>query len=207
MKICGTHSGVTVGEDGATHQMIEDISLMRTLPNMTVLSPSDDIQTKQLVKQIAEYKGPVYLRLGRIKTPVIYDEDEKFEIGKSKQFGDGKDATVFATGDVVVEALKAQQLLKEDGIDIRVIDMYSIKPIDREIIIKSAKETKQLLSIEDHNIIGGLGSAIAEVLCDEYPSNLIRLGIKDKFGKSGKPEALLKYYNIDSRAIIEALEG
>ncbi|MBR3325394.1 MAG: transketolase family protein [Clostridia bacterium] len=207
VKICGTHSGVTVGEDGATHQMIEDISLMRTLPNMTVLSPSDDIQTKQLVKQIAEYKGPVYLRLGRIKTPVIYDEDEKFEIGKSKQFGDGKDATVFATGDVVVEALKAQQLLKEDGIDIRVIDMYSIKPIDREIIIKSAKETKQLLSIEDHNIIGGLGSAIAEVLCDEYPSNLIRLGIKDKFGKSGKPEALLKYYNIDSRAIIEALEG
>ena len=203
VKICGTHSGVTVGEDGATHQMIEDISLMRTLPNMSVISPSDDVQTKELVKQIAEFEGPVYLRLGRIKTPVIYEEDEKFEIGKAKQFGDGTDATIFATGDVVVEALKAQKLLKDEGIDVRVVDMFSIKPIDKEVIIKSAKETKLLMSIEDHNIIGGLGSAIAEVLCDECPTKLIRLGIKDKFGKSGKPEALLKYYNIDSRAIVE----
>ena len=203
VKICGTHSGVTVGEDGATHQMIEDISLMRTLPNMTVISPSDDVQTKDLVKQIAEFEGPVYLRLGRIKTPVIYEEDEKFEIGKAKQFGDGTDATIFATGDVVVEALKAQKLLKDEGIDVRVVDMFTIKPVDEEIIVKSAKETKLLMSIEDHNIIGGLGSAIAEVLCDECPTKLIRLGIKDKFGKSGKPEALLKYYNIDSRAIVE----
>lgn len=203
VKICGTHSGVTVGEDGATHQMIEDISLMRTLPNMTVISPSDDVQTKELVKQIAEFEGPVYLRLGRIKTPVIYEEDEKFEIGKAKQFGDGADATVFATGDVVVEALKAQKLLKNEGIDVRVVDMFTIKPVDEEIIVKSAQETKILMSIEDHNIIGGLGSAITEVLCDECPTKLIRLGIKDKFGKSGKPEALLKYYNIDSRAIVE----
>lgn len=205
VKICGTHSGVTVGGDGATHQIIEDISLMRTLPNMTVLSPSDGVQTKHLVKLISQFKGPVYLRLARMKTPIIYEENETFEIGKSKQFGDGTEATVFATGDVVIEALKAQKLLKDEGIDIRVIDIYSIKPIDREVIVKSAQETKKLISVEDHNIIGGLGSAIAEVLCDEYPQKLIRLGIKDKFGKSGNPEALLKYYNIDSRAIIEQI--
>lgn len=203
VKICGTHSGITVGEDGAIHQMIEDISLMRTLPNMTVLSSSDDVQTRKLVKEIAQFEGPVYLRLGRMKTPVIYEENETFEIGKAKQFGEGTVATVFATGDVVVEALKAQKLLKDEGIDIRVIDMYSIKPLDKEIIIKSAKETKLLISVEDHSIIGGLGSAISEVLCEECPERLIRLGIQDKFGKSGKPEALLKYYGIDSRAVIE----
>ena len=186
VKICATHCGVTVGEDGATHQMIEDLSLMRTLPNMTVMSTSDDTQTKWAIKEIAKIQGPVYLRLARMETPILYDENTKFEMGKAIQIGEGTDGTVFATGITVSEAIKAQEILKQEGINIRVVDMHTIKPIDKEIIIKSAKETKKLISIEDHNIIGGLGSAISEVLTEEYPTKLIRLGIKDVFGKSGK---------------------
>lgn len=201
VKICGTHSGITVGEDGATHQMIEDISLMRSMPNMTVISPSDDISTREMVKQIAKYQGPVYLRLSRMNTPVIYDENTKFEIGKGIQIGSGKDGTIFVTGDVVAEAIKAQEILKNDNIDIRIVDMYSIKPIDKELIIKCAKETEMLFSLEDHNIIGGLGSAITEVLCDEYPKRLNRLGINDTFGKSGKPADLIKYFKLDAESI------
>lgn len=196
VKICGTHAGVTVGEDGATHQMIEDISLMRTLPNMTVISTSDDIQTKWAVKEISKINGPVYLRLARLSTPIIYNENQKFEIGKAVQIGEGTDGTVFATGVTVSEAIKAQENLKQKGINIRVVDVHTIKPIDKETIIKCAKETKKIISIEDHNIIGGLGSAISEVLTDEYPCKLIRLGIKDTFGKSGKAEELMKYFGI-----------
>ena len=202
VKICATHAGITVGEDGATHQMIEDISLMRTLPNMTVISVSDDIQTKWAVKEIAKIEGPVYLRLARFATPFIYDENQEFEIGKGIQIGEGTDATVFATGVTVTEALKAQEILKEKGINIRVVDIHTIKPIDKEIIVKSAKETKKLLSIEDHNIIGGLGSAISEVLTTEYPANLIRLGINDAFGKSGKAEQLMEHFGITFKNII-----
>ncbi len=202
VKICATHSGITVGEDGATHQMIEDLSMMRTLPNMTVISVSDDTQAKWAVKEISKKEGPVYLRLARLATPVIYEKDYKFEIGKGVQIGDGTDGTVFATGVTVAEALKAQQILKEQGINIRVIDIHTIKPIDKEIIIKSAKETKKLISIEDHNIIGGLGSAISEVLTTEYPTKLIRLGINDTFGKSGKAEKLMEYFHITSQDII-----
>lgn len=201
VKICATHAGVTVGEDGATHQMIEDISLMRTLPNMTVISTSDDIQTKWAVKEISKIEGPVYLRLSRLATPVIYDEDQKFEIGKSIQIGDGIDGTIFATGVTVSEALKAQENLKEKGLNVRVVDIHTIKPIDKDMIIKCAKETKKLVSIEDHNIIGGLGSAISEVLTGEYPSKLIRLGINDTFGKSGKAEELMKYFGITAENI------
>ena len=196
VKICATHAGITVGEDGATHQMIEDISLMRTLPNMTVISTSDDIQTKWAVKEISKINGPVYLRLARLSTPIIYDESQKFEIGKAVQIGEGTDGTVFATGVTVAEAIKAQENLKQKGINIRVVDVHTIKPIDKETIIKCAKETQKLISIEDHNIIGGLGSAISEVLTDEYPCKLIRLGIKDTFGKSGKAEELMKYFGI-----------
>ena len=192
VKICATHAGITVGEDGATHQMIEDISLMRTLPNMTVISTSDDIQTKWAVKEISKLNGPVYLRLSRLATPVIYDENQKFEIGKAVQIGEGTDATIFATGVTVSEALKAQEELKIKGIDVRVVDIHTIKPIDRDIIVKCAKETKRLISIEDHNIIGGLGSAISEVLADEYPVKLTRLGINDTFGKSGKATELME---------------
>lgn len=207
VKICATHAGITVGEDGATHQMIEDISLMRTIPNMTVLSTSDDIQTKWAVKEISKIKGPVYLRLSRLATPIIYDENQKFKIGKAIQIGDGTDGTIFATGVTVAEAIKAQENLKSKGIDVRVVDIHTIKPIDKEMIIKCAKETKKLISIEDHNIIGGLGSAISEVLTDEYPAILIRLGIKDTFGKSGKAEELMKYFGITAEKIVEELDS
>ena len=203
VKICATHAGITVGEDGATHQMIEDLSLMRTIPNMTVLSPSDDTQTKWMIKEINKINGPVYVRLARLTTEVIYDENQKFEIGKAIMHGEGTDGTIFATGVTVQEALKAQKVLQEKGINVRVIDMFSIKPIDRDMIIKCAKETKKLVSIEDHNVIGGLGSAISEILTDEYPTKLIRLGIKDVFGRSGKAEELMKYYGIIADNIIE----
>ena len=202
VKICATHAGITVGEDGATHQMIEDLSLMRTIPNMTVLSPSDDVQTKWIIKEISKTYGPVYVRLARLATEEIYDENQKFELGKAMQHGNGIDGTIFATGVTVQEALKAQKELKDKGINVRVIDMFSIKPIDKEMIIKCAKETKKLVSIEDHNVIGGLGSAVSEVLTDEYPTKLIRLGIKDTFGRSGKAEELMKYYGIVAENII-----
>ena len=206
VKICATHAGITVGEDGATHQMIEDISLMRTLPNMIVISTSDDAQTKWAVKEISKINRPVYLRLSRLATPVIYDENQKFEIGKAVQIGDGTDATIFATGVTVSEAIKAQGILKEKGINVRVIDVHTIKPIDKEMIVKCAKETKKLISIEDHNIIGGLGSAISEVLTDECPTKLIRLGIKDTFGKSGKAIELMKYFGITAEDLVKILE-
>lgn len=203
VKICATHAGVTVGEDGATHQMIEDISLMRTLPNMTVISPSDDTQTKWIINEISHIDAPVYVRLSRLATPVIYDKSQKFEIGKAIQIGEGIDGTVFATGVTVSEAIDAKEKLKEIGIDIRVVDMHTIKPIDSQMIIKCAKETKKLVSIEDHNIIGGLGSAISEVLTEECPTKLVRLGIKDCFGRSGKAEKLMEYFGITSKEIVE----
>ena len=205
VKIGATHSGITVGEDGATHQMIEDISLMRTLPNMIVISPSDDTQTKWAVEQVSKIEGPVYLRLCRLDTPIIYEENQEFEIGKGVQIGDGTDCTVFATGVTVSEAIKAKIELEKKGINIRVIDMHTIKPIDEEIIVKSAKETKKLISIEDHNIIGGLGSAISEVLTNKYPAKLIRMGVKDTFGKSGKAQDLMKYFEITSEDIVKQI--
>ena len=206
VKICATHAGITVGEDGATHQMLEDINLMRGLPNMTVISPSDDTQSKWAVKEAAKIKGPVYIRFGRAATPVIYDESTKFELGKAIQFGEGKRATIFATGMMVAEALKAKEELEKEGINIRVIDIHTIKPIDKEIIIKSAKETEKLISIEEHSVIGGLGTAISEVLTDKYPAKLIRMGMKDCFGKSGNAQALLKYFGLTSKEIIEEVK-
>ena len=206
VKICATHAGVTVGEDGATHQMLEDLSLMRVLPNMKVFCPSDDRQTKWLIKEISKIEGPCYVRLCRLATPEIYEENQKFEIGKMVQLGEGKDATIFATGVTVSEAIKAQNVLKEKGIDVRVIDVHTIKPLDEEMVLKCAKETKRLISIEDHSILGGMGSAIAEVLTDSYPIKLERMGVNDKFGKSGKAEELLKYFEIDSTAIVSKFE-
>jgi len=206
VKICGTHAGVTVGEDGATHQMLEDLSLMRSIPNMTVLCTSDDVQTKWAIKEMAKIDGPVYIRLARVATPVIYDKNQKFEIGKMVQIGDGTDATVFATGVEVAEALKAKEELEKENINIRVVDVHTIKPIDREMIIKCAKETKKLITIEDHSVIGGLGTAVCEVLSEEYPTKVVRMGMQDKFGKSGKAEQLLKYFKLDSEAIIEQVK-
>ena len=205
VKICATHSGITVGEDGATHQMLEDIGLMRGLPNMKVMCTSDDTQTRWAVEEISKIEGPVYLRLCRLASPVIYDQNQKFEFGKGVQIGEGTDATVFATGIVVTEAIKAKKELEKQGINIRVVDIHTIKPIDREIIIKCAKETKKLISIEDHSIINGLGTAIAEVLTEEYPTKLIRMGMKDEFGKSGKAEELLNYYGLTSEKIIQEI--
>ena len=202
VKIVATHAGITVGEDGATHQMLEDLSLMRSLPNMTVMCTSDDTETKWAVKEMAKIQGPVYLRLCRMATPVIYENTDKFELGKGVQIGDGNDATIIATGVTVSEALKAQEILKEQGINIRVIDMHTIKPIDRELIVKCAKETNRIITVEDHNIIGGLGTAVCEVLAEEYPVKVERMGVPDVFGRSGKAEELLTYYKIDCEAIV-----
>lgn len=205
VKIVATHAGITVGEDGATHQMLEDIGLMRGLPNMTVMCTSDDIQTKWAVREISKFDGPVYLRLCRLATPIIYDVDTKFEIGKGVQIGDGTDATIFATGVTVPEALKAQEILKENGINVRVADIHTIKPIDKELIVKCAKETKRIITIEDHNVIGGLGTAVCDVLAEEYPVKVEKMGVPDCFGRSGKAEELLKYYKIDSTAIVSKI--
>ena len=186
VKICATHSGVTVGEDGATHQMLEDISLMRTLPNMQVFSTSDDIQTRWMVKEISKLQGPVYLRLCRMKSPVIYDKNTKFEIGKAVQIGDGTDATIISTGIATSEAVLAKEELKKEGIDVRILDIHTIKPIDVEAIVRCAKETKKIITVEDHNIIGGLGSSVCEVLSQYFPKKVEIMGIEDTFGKSRK---------------------
>ena len=205
VKICATHAGVSVGEDGATHQMLEDISLMRTLPNMTVISVSDDVQTRWALREIANINGPVYLRLCRLASPVIYNKEQKFEIGKGIQIGEGTDATVIATGLMVQEAVKAKEELEKQGINIRVVDIHTIKPIDRELIVKCAKETKRIITVEDHSIIGGLGSAVCEVLAEEYPTKVTRLGMKDEFGKSGKAEKLLEYYGLSAKGIVKEI--
>ena len=206
VKICGTHAGITVGEDGATHQMLEDIGMMRGLPNMTVISTSDDTETRWAVEEVSKIKGPVYLRLCRLATPVVYDENQKFEIGKAVQIGEGTDATVFATGVTVVEAIKAKEELEKQGMNIRVVDVHTIKPIDKEMIIKCAKETKKLISIEDHSVIGGLGTAIADVLVEKYPAKLTKIGINDTFGKSGKAEELMEYYGLTAENILRIIK-
>ena len=206
VKICATHAGITVGEDGATHQMLEDLGMMRGIPNMTVLSTSDDTQTRWAVEEASKIKGPVYLRLCRLATPVIYEEEQKFEIGKAVQIGEGTDATVFATGVTVSEAIKAKTELEKQGIDIRVVDVHTIKPIDKEMIIKCAKETNKLISVEDHSVIGGLGTAIAEVLAENYPAKLTKIGINDTFGKSGKAEELMEYYGLTAENIIRKVK-
>ena len=204
VKICATHAGITVGEDGATHQMLEDIGMMRALPNMTVISTSDDTQTKWAIKEISKLNGPVYVRLSRLATPIIYEKNEKFEIGKAVQIGKGTDCTIFATGVTVAEAIKAKETLEKMGIYVRVVDIHTIKPIDEDLIIRCAKETEKLISVEDHGIIGGLGTAISDVLTKNYPKKLIKLGVHDSFGKSGKAEELMHYFKIDAQAIVEA---
>lgn len=203
VKICGSHAGVTVGEDGATHQMLEDISIMKTLPNMTVLSVSDDIETKWAVKEAANINGPVYIRTCRAKSPIIYDENQKFELGKAIQIGEGTDATVFATGVTVSEAILAKEELEKKGINIRVVDIHTIKPIDKETIVKCARETNKLISIEDHSVIGGLGSSIADVLVEEYPHKLVKMGINDRFGESGTSSELMKKFGLTKDDIVE----
>ncbi len=206
VKIVATHAGITVGEDGASHQSIEDLALMRGLPNMTVLSPCDDRETRWILKEALKKKGPVYIRLSRPKVLEVYKDAEKFEWGKAIVHGDGKEAAILATGVAVQEALKAKEQLEKENIFIRVLDIHTIKPIDKLAIVKAAKETKKLITVEDHSVIGGLGSAVCEVLAEEYPTKVIRLGIQDTFGESGKCEELMEKYGINSEAIIKAVK-
>ncbi len=203
VKIAATHAGLTVGEDGATHQALEDISLMRSLPNMVVLSPADAIETKQCIIKAAEHNGPVYIRLGRAKVPVIFDENYRFEIGKGVELKEGKDISIIATGVMVAKALEAAEKLAEEGISARVINMASIKPIDEEIIVKAAKETKAIITVEEHSIIGGLGSAVAEVVSENHPTRVTRIGTMDTFGESGDGNKLLDKYGLNVENIIE----
>ena len=203
INLCATHTGLAVGEDGASHQMLEDIALMRAIPNMKVFCPADDISTKKILSECLKLDGPKYVRLGRSDVYDIYSNESSFKLGGSNTFGEGCGGTIFACGTTVKIALDAKEELKKKNINVRVVDIYSIKPIDRETIIKCAKETDKLISIEDHNVIGGIGSAISEVLTDEFPKKLVRIGIKDKFGKSGKPNELYEMYGITKEDIIK----
>lgn len=203
VKIVATHAGITVGEDGGSHAAIEDISLMRSVPNMSVIVPADGVETEQVIEKILEYDGPVYVRLGRSKIPVIYDEKYKFEIGKGNRLVEGSDVTIVACGIMVSKALDAAASLKDEGIDAEVINMSSIKPFDKDIIINSLKKTKCVVTAEEHNIYGGLGSAVAETLACNSPFPLEMVGVNDVFGESGSPNELLEKYNLTETEIIK----
>lgn len=207
VKIAATHAGLTVGEDGATHQAIEDLSLMRSIPNMVVLNPSDAVETKQAIFAVAEYKGPVYIRLGRMSVPVLHDENYKFEIGKGEVLKEGTDVTIIATGIMVSMALEAAEKLKAENINAEVVNIATIKPIDSELIVKEAKKTGKIITAEEHSIIGGLGSAVAEVLVKEYPAKVKMIGVNDVFGHSGTPDSLLEHYGLTADAIVEAAKS
>lgn len=207
VKIGATHAGISVGEDGATHQCLEDIGIMRTIPNMVVINPADDVEARAAVEAAILHDGPVYLRFGRLAVPVLYDESEyKFELGKGVLLRDGTDVTIVATGLMVETALCAREELAKEGINARVVNIHTIKPIDREILIKSAKETGAIVTCEEHNVIGGLGSAVAEVICEEAPVPMERVGVNDEFGKSGVPADLFKDYGLTSEDIVRAVK-
>ena len=189
--IGATHAGISVGEDGATHQCCEDIALMRTIPGMTIINPADETEAKKAVEAAFELDGPVYMRFGRLAVPVIFDDDYKFEVGKSVELREGNDVTVIATGLMVSEALEAYELLKKDGINARIIDMHTIKPLDNEAVIRAAKETGAIVTAEEHSVIGGIGGAVSELICEEYPVPVVKLGVYDTFGHSGPAPKLL----------------
>ena len=204
VKVCATHAGLTVGEDGATHQSVEDISLMRSIPNMTVINPADAVETEAAILAIADYKGPCYVRLGRLAVNTINDEKNYiFEIGKGVTLEDGNDVTIVATGMMVDLALQAKNDLSKEGISARVINIHTIKPIDKELLVKAAKETGAIVTAEEHSVIGGLGSAVSEVITEEVPVPVLKVGIKDTFGESGKPGELLEKYGLTTQAIVE----
>lgn len=204
--IGATHAGISVGEDGATHQCNEDLALMSVIPGMTVINPADDIEAKAAVYAAYEHDGPVYIRFGRLATPVIFDENYKFEIGKGVKLLDGDDISIIATGLMVNEALIAAEKLKSEGINARVINISTIKPIDKEIIIKAAKETGAIVTVEEHSVIGGLGSAVCDVVSAECPVPVVKIGVKDTFGVSGPATELLDKYGLRAANIIEAVE-
>ncbi|MBE6689024.1 MAG: transketolase family protein [Ruminococcaceae bacterium] len=204
VKIGATHAGITVGEDGATHQCNEDLALMRVIPGMVVLTPADATEARAAVKAAIEFDGPVYLRFGRLSVPVIYDTDTfKFEIGKGDMISDGKDVTLVATGIMVAQAIEAAKMLAAEGISARVINIATIKPIDKDILIKAAKETGAIVTAEEHSVVGGLGSAVCEALCEEKPVPVLKVGIQDTFGKSGPAEELLKIYGLTAADIAD----
>lgn len=201
--IGATHAGISVGEDGATHQCNEDIALMRTIPGMTIINPADATEAKKAVFAAIDHDGPVYMRFGRLATPVIFDDDYKFEIGKGAELREGNDVTIVATGLMVNEALQAHDLLKTEGINARVINISTIKPLDTEIILKAAKETGAIVTAEEHSVIGGLGSAVAEYLAEEYPTPVVKLGVNDTFGHSGPAVKLLDEFGLRAVNIVE----
>lgn len=208
VKIGASHAGISVGEDGATHQCNEDIALMRTIPGMVVINPADDVEARAAVKAAYEYEGPVYLRFGRLAVPVINDnEDYKFEIGKGIVLREGKDVTLIATGLEVAETLEAAEKLAADGIDAKVINIHTIKPLDEDLVVAAAKETGKVVTIEEHSVIGGLGSAVCDVLAEKAPTKVMKIGVNDVFGESGPALALIKKYGLDAESIYHKVKA
>ncbi len=208
VKIGATHAGISVGEDGATHQCNEDIALMRTIPGMVVINPSDDVEAKAAVKAAYEHQGPVYMRFGRLAVPVINDkEDYKFELGKGVVLREGKDVTIIATGLPVANCLEAAEKLAAEGVDAKVINIHTIKPLDEELIVAAAKETGKVVTVEEHSVIGGLGSAVCDVLCEQAPTKVLKIGINDTFGESGPAVELVKKYGLDADSIYEKVKA
>ena len=208
VKIGATHAGISVGEDGATHQCLEDIALMRTIPGMVVINPADDVEARAAVHAAYDHVGPVYLRFGRLAVPVFNDEATyKFEIGKGIVLKEGKDVTIFATGLCVNETVEAEKLLAKDGIDAEIINIHTIKPIDRELVVKSALKTGKVVTVEEHSVIGGLGSAVCDVLCEEAPTKVLKIGVNDVFGESGPALELLHKYELDAEGIYKKVKA
>ncbi len=208
VKIGATHAGISVGEDGASHQCNEDIALMRTIPGMTVINPADDVEAKAAVKAAIEHEGPVYLRFGRLAVPVINDPASyQFEIGKGITMKEGKDVTIIATGLEVSESLEAAKMLEADGISAEVINIHTIKPLDDALVVASAKKTGKVVTVEEHSVIGGLGGAVAEVLAEQAPTKMLRIGVNDTFGESGPAKELIEKYGLDAKSIYEKVKG
>ncbi len=208
VKIGATHAGITVGEDGATHQCNEDIALMRTIPGMVIINPADDLEARAAVKAAYEYEGPVYLRFGRLALPIIHNESSyKFEIGKGEILRDGKDVTIVATGAMVSNSLEAAEKLAADGIEAKVINIHTIKPLDEELVVVAAKETGKVVTVEEHSVIGGLGSAVCDALAMKNPTPVMKIGINDTFGESGPAVELLKKYQLDAESIYEKIKN
>ena len=205
VKIAATHAGITVGEDGGSHQAIEDIAIMRSVPNMTVLVPADGEETRQVIMAAARYKGPVYIRMGRLDVPLLFGQDYQFEIGKANVLREGTDVAIMANGIMVAYALEAAEELSLAGISVSVVNVASVKPLDVSTLVQVAKKTKAVVSAEEHNIIGGLGSAIAEVLAENAPTPMVRVGLKDTFGESGRPLELLEKYGLTKASLIKAV--
>ena len=205
VKICPTHAGVSLGEDGGSHQSVEDVALMRAIPGMVVLSPADAVETEKMVFAAAEYEGPVYVRLGRLNIPVLFDENYKFEIGKAATLTEGNDVAILATGLMVSEALEAAKLLEEKGVKARVVNVSTIKPLDTETVLKAAKECKFIVTSEEHSVIGGLGSAVSEYLSEVHPAKVVKHGIQDVFGQSADGETMLTNYGLRAKDIAETV--